>query len=241
MSWYDPQPKDAPVRLPRREPIRVVPSYIGEENQILNLLMYRGAGDVARDYSGQDYDGEINGAKWDDEKSASWTLYFDGSDDWVDCGSDVTDDLTAFTMIYWIMAESWTGDSNAANRGEYQVYHRFWNTNAGNRGLWIGDGSAWDVNVTDTVEPSLGTWYMCTLRWDGATFELLYNDADLQLSVDTTISSTGSNTYVFALAHSTEYGEWLHGRESNVLLYTDALSDAKISSVYEHTKPLFAK
>jgi len=80
VSWFSPQPKVAPVSLPRRMPKRIVPSYIGEANQVLNLLMHRGSGDVARDYSGEGNHGTIHGAEWIDEYSALWVLDFVSAD-----------------------------------------------------------------------------------------------------------------------------------------------------------------
>jgi len=240
IAIYNPSPVDTPIVYPRTIPKVVVPSYIGEPNQILNLLVHEGAGDIVKDYSGKGYHGKINGAKWTDKYSASWALDFDGDDDWLDCGPDVTDNLTSFTLIYWIMADSWTGGYNAGCRTEYQIYHRFWSTSAGDRGIWIGDGSDWVDSVTDTTEPSFGTWYMCTFRWDGSTMELLYNNANLQLSVDTTITSTGSNSHVLGFASHPDTGtEYLDGREANILLYTTALSDDEIKAHYDALKPLF--
>jgi len=201
--------------------------------------MWQNGGTTAYDESKSGNDGTINGATWTWLTNFSKpALDFDGTDDWVDCGASVTDGLTAFTMIYWVVADSWTVNYNTCVRAENQIYHRFWSTSQGNRGIWIGDGSAWDVSTTDATAPTQGTWYMCTLRWDGSTFELLYDDAVSQLSVSSTISSTGSNTNVLGLANNpAQANEYLDGRMTNVLLYTRALSDAEIVTIYNKTKP----
>jgi len=240
LSWYSPKPRQLPKRLPRRRPIKAVPSGLGDKGIVGNWLFYNlKGGDHLHDFSPYDNHGTINGAKWKDERYG-WALDFDGADDYVDCGASVMDNLSAFTLIYWIKADSWTGDFNAALRAENQVYHRFWSTTNGNRGIWIGNGSSWDVYTTDTTEPSLGKWYMCTLRWDGSTFELLYDDAVPQLSVDTSITSTGSNTNSLILACNPVSGsEYLDGRMTLVRLYSRSLSDAKISTIYNRTKGIF--
>jgi len=98
-SWYEPQPVNAPLRHPRRFPKRVVPSYIGEPEQVLNLLVYKGAGGVVKDYSGQGNRGEIHGAKWTDEYSPSWALNFDGENDYVDVTG--IKEMTEITVLGW--------------------------------------------------------------------------------------------------------------------------------------------
>jgi len=110
MRVYNPVPPDAPVRYPRRIPKRAVPSYIGKADQVLNLLMYKGAGNVARDYSGEKNHGDINGPTWTDEHLASWGLEFDGVDDYVEVSNDPTlDGMDQISIIAWINLNTTSG------------------------------------------------------------------------------------------------------------------------------------
>ncbi|OYT63833.1 hypothetical protein B6U67_01825, partial [Methanosarcinales archaeon ex4484_138] len=65
------------------------------------------AGGVAHDSSGNGNDGTIYGAKWVGDG-----LYFDGTDDYVNCGSDSSLDITeAITVMAWIHPIGWGEDN----------------------------------------------------------------------------------------------------------------------------------
>jgi len=87
-NWYSPQPKQKPKRLPRRRPIKTVPSGLGDEGIVGNWLFYylRG-GDHLHDFSPYDNHGTLNGPVWKDGRYG-WALEFDGVDDYVDCGDN---------------------------------------------------------------------------------------------------------------------------------------------------------
>ena len=64
-------------------------------------LFDENSGDVAKDSSGNDNDGTINGATIVDGEFGT-ALEFDGVDDNVDCGNDASLDLTdAITVMAW--------------------------------------------------------------------------------------------------------------------------------------------
>ena len=80
------------TRLPQRLPMPAPQS-----GQVLAQHFPFPTGAIAKDYSGYGNDGTINGAVYTDGKMSS-SLFFDGSNDYVDCGNDssliVTGDIT---------------------------------------------------------------------------------------------------------------------------------------------------
>jgi len=80
MSWYNPKPPDLPLRLPRQYPRKVIPSCIGKNGLVLDMLFHHGTGDIVKDYSPYGNHGTIHGARWIDGWWG-WALEFDGVDD----------------------------------------------------------------------------------------------------------------------------------------------------------------
>jgi len=76
LSWYEPPPFDPPIRYPSIIPDVVIPSFIGDRGQLLNLLFYEGYGDRVVDHSGNGFHGEIYFAEWSDEDLAGWSVRF---------------------------------------------------------------------------------------------------------------------------------------------------------------------
>jgi len=99
LSWFNPPPFDAPIRYPRQIPKAVVPSFIGEAGQVLNLLMHEGAGNVVKDYSGFNRHGRIYDAVWVDGKWG-WCLSFNGTSAYVALPSPILS--PPWTILAWI-------------------------------------------------------------------------------------------------------------------------------------------
>jgi hypothetical protein len=83
LSWFNPPPFDAPLKYPRQIPKGVADSFIGEPRQVLNLLCYDGAGDVAKDFSPYGNHGRFYNAAWVDG-AFGWALDFNGVDSYVE-------------------------------------------------------------------------------------------------------------------------------------------------------------
>jgi len=107
MSWLNPIPPDMPLRIPRRYPKNVVPSFIGESGQVLNLLIHHGAGGVVRDYSPYGNHGTIYGARWVDCEWG-WALYFNGESAYVEVpdSPSLRVGSSDFTLIALIKVQS---------------------------------------------------------------------------------------------------------------------------------------
>lgn len=105
ISWYKPQPRQKPIRLPRRQPIKVVPSGIGDQDIVGNWLMYYlKGGDHLHDFSPEDNHGTLkNDTAWVDG-SYGWALDFDGSGNYVNVESNTSLNVEtgSFTIGAWV-------------------------------------------------------------------------------------------------------------------------------------------
>jgi len=219
----------APRRLPRRVPKRVVPSYIGEADLLVDLLMHKGAGDVVRDYSGEENHGDIHGAEWTDKKAATWGLDFNGSTDWVDLPDvGVTGDQTMFLWAVTDVADG-TYDKPAGHDGM-----KIYNTNA----------DRWEVRFTDGATtwasgPSVTTGEIVSLaaKFDeSAGTGYIYVNGTREDSTSISSVTTGN----FELCYDTGAdGQYFDGRVFWFLYFSRLLSDAEISNLHNKTKILF--
>jgi len=235
MSWRKPQPVNAPLRQPREVPKAVVPSYIGESEQILNLLMCKGAGGVVKDYSGQGNHGEISGAKWTDEYSPSWVLEFDGVDDYVDL-SRIQDTGGTFSVSAWAKHDSPSdGDDDTIFISWYYDSIQF--RDDGNGNLLVGfNTGAWDYFLS-SQSINADTWYHYVVTYDGTDVKL-YIDGSLDSLATKDLQSVGSDSHAIGYdeANDTRYFD---GTIGEVRMYDRALSESEIKAIYQATKPLY--
>jgi len=239
VSIYNPIPPVAWVKYPKRTPKRVVPSYMRENGQVLNLLMRVGAGDKLFDFSGEENHGVIYGAKWTDEHSKSWGLSFDGADDYVNIpGSgtgvlDITDDT--ITLIAWVRLESTDGEEivgkdDGTPSAQYKLSAETdWRFRANVGGTWQGPTGG---------SPETGTWYCVAGTYNGSQM-VLYVDASVidTVSVSGNLNHIDNNVMIGAREGGTAM--FLNGVVGWVMILARAFSESEVKSFYGDTKPLF--
>jgi len=83
MSYYHPEPRRNQKRLPKRIPMRGIPSGLKDRGIVANYLFYYlKGGNHLHDFSGKGNHATIHGALWKDGWYG-WALEFDGTDDTV--------------------------------------------------------------------------------------------------------------------------------------------------------------
>ena len=70
-----------------------------EAGCVLYLPGYPAQGSILQDFSGQGNNGTITGATWERLPSGLWVQYFDGTDDYVNCGAVIA--LGECTFKFW--------------------------------------------------------------------------------------------------------------------------------------------
>lgn len=156
---------------------------------------------------------------------------FDGTDD-----SGVIPEFSFsgnFTAIGWVnIANLSNADQGAIFAGDKNssggsMPWAVWYENANNT-FEIYDGSSTSLGST-TV--STDTWYMVTIRFDGTDMDLSVNDSFAETTItNTSVSSSGKEDTIGARATSSDS---INGRVCEVLLYTAALSNSTLQSIYD--------
>jgi len=219
VSFYSPQPKRSPKRLPRRRPIKAIPSGLEDKGIVGNWLMYYlKGGDHLHDFSPENNHGTINGAKWVSTRRG-WALKLDGESDYVQVSDDPSLDITEeITMSAWIKLGGSTGAVQSALRKE-NAYIVGWipdtydeiRTYISIGGSWYNAG--WAVDLSQFV----GEWHHITGTFDGSTIRLYW---DSEEKVTTDVSGTiDTNANDLFLGSNSGTGEYFNGSISEVRIY----------------------
>jgi len=212
--------------------------HVDEPGQVLCLLMCEGGGSLAKDYSGLSNHGEIHGPKWTDEptESESWTLDFDGDDDYVRTPPFHPQEWGEFTVMGWMCRR--TNDT--------------WDLLSGleNRAWWLGGRTGYNDFAFVTTDDAgnsdfyyvsgfdLGEWIHAAYVYDGS-YKKMYKNGKLldSKSYSVTLASVTEKSAIGANYDGTDY--FFDGFIDWVMIYDHALPEGKIRTIYEDTKPLY--
>jgi hypothetical protein len=239
LSWFNPPPFDAPIRYPRQVPKAVVPSFIGEAGQVLNLLCHHGSGDVVRDYSSYGNHGRIYGAQWIDGMYG-WALYFNGTSAYVQVPDSPGLRLTGGGTI-----EVWVDLATLAQPYDYPgvlfkwdwvngwklTYSRPSNTFALER---RNAGTAENINTAKNNYVA-GQFYQIIFVDDPVANRLtsyINGVLDNQISRTMSIGSYTGSLYL-------SYGDYLNGLEALIRIYSRPFSAEEARYHFESTRSIF--
>jgi len=241
MNWYSPKPRQKPKRLPRRKPIKVVPSGIGDKGLVGNwLFYYLKGGDHLHDFSPYGNHGTINGAKWIDGRYG-WALDFNASEsDYVEIPSSAGDDLnpSRVTVSMWVYIDSSGQNAGLLTKGQnsktsysYRIF--VWNTFRFQILDEEGDGAV--------VEDSeiIGSWTHLVLSYNGSELKGYVNGDSVGTASPATPSNLRDETEDVYIGryHSSDYT--VDGKIEEVRIYDRALSAQEIQAIYNRTKGIF--
>jgi len=240
LSWYSPKPRQKPKRLPRRRPIKTIPSGIGDKGIVGNWLMYYlKGGDHLHDFSPGDNHGEIIGAKWISTKRG-WALDLDGVDDHTSVPyADSLNLSNELTVTAWVNRGTDTyGGIFEKSIGESTntQYLLFIENNRGSMRV-VKDGTSYTV-LTDTNLPENGFVYLVG-RYDGSELSIWRNGEKQTdtTSVSAPIDSGVGKSWIGALFTGGFY--YLNGVIALVRVYNIAKSASWIKRRFERTKGIF--
>jgi hypothetical protein len=184
-------------------------------------------------------------------------LEFDGSDDYVDCGS--IGSMTAFTVELWINPDAVQDyqnpiDCNYSYNGTTGNIGPRLELRTGASPNWIisgdtGNNNAYYYIVARSGAPSTGTWYHAVLTYDGSgntSGVKSYWDGSLVTSGLTNVN-TPSAVWVntmnnVELGHGFHLGSSRHfnGKIGSAKIYTQELTAAEVLENYNSTKSRFS-
>jgi len=248
--WYNPQPKQRPKRLPRRYPLKTIPSGLGDKNIVGNwLFYYLKGGDHLHDFSPYKNHGDIKGAKWVDGRYG-WALDFDGVDDIVDMGQPSV--LTSSGLGDSLTLTCWIKSTQAATASKSYVGMREEDSNdiygfVEDRGAILPyfyiDATGGDVKAYLSSHFILdGNWHLLTGVYNGSDV-LFYVDGELKAS-ETTSGELDSVTDAHFTVGSRYHADGdptqnYAGKIDEVRIYNRALSSSEIQAYYNRTKGVF--
>jgi len=240
LSWYSPQPRQLPKRLPRRRPIKAIPSGIGDKGIVGNwLFYYLKGGDHLHDFSPYKNHGTINGAKWVDGRYG-WALDFSGGDYYVEAPDAPSLDFSgSFSMVYWAKFNNVSTEQWLVSKGGGYSRKGFFSTIGTSTGvLRFGMGNGTDEVRADNSGFTTGTWYFIVMTYDGNTMRV-YKNGDL-------LPNTNTNTYDYVNDYPVRMGLCdkgnalpLNGRLTYVSIYNERKSVSWIKRRFERTRGIF--
>jgi len=184
-----------------------------------------GKGDVAKDYSENGRDGDIQGASWEDGKFGQALSFDKGNTVVVPLGKGIVRDKVS--VILWLQFLDLTGQQNYfsiwdSSDNRYVPYK----TNGHELHFWSNN---WDIGSTFIVEKK--TWYHVANVYDGKTVSI-YVDGELKVSQPGGFSLTDTQqTSWFA----TDKGGWLSScMEDEIGIFTTDLTADDVKNIMEH-------
>jgi len=185
-------------------------------------------------------DGVVHGAKWKENG-----FYFDGNNDYVNCGNGESFGITdAITIEAWIKADNWTNPNNAPivdkwYDGSSRAYS-FWAMPDGELRAEIANADGSDAQLSETTtlfDMATGTWYHVAVAWDKIIGNLkFYKNGKLLETLGSGGTST-MNTNNQPLQIGTDYNgdDNFKGIIAEVRIYNRALSEEEIKILYNLT------
>ena len=188
-----------------------------------------GSGTGTADGSGRGNGGTVSGATWTTGKFGSG-LNFDGVNDWVTIADSASLDLTtAMTLEAWVLpavSSNWRTAVFKEQTGDvaYSLYSSI-NTNVPRSEAVIG-GAARSVNGTAAL--TSGVWSHLSATYDGSTYRLFVNGAQVASTAATGNIAVSSGA--LRIGGNNVWGEWFSGRIDEVRVYNRALTQAELQT-----------
>jgi len=200
-----------------------------------------GSGTTAYDSSGNNYDGTVSGAIWDNGKFNK-ALNFDGTDDRVDCGDiDALDSVTAISITAWVYRHGngvgdWNGIVNKrySSGSPYNVWSLDFYSNTHQPEMCISSSAGQDCATSPENIP-LNEWVFIVGTFDNSEIKL-YVDGIEKASLSKTGPSLSSEhpVTIGAIWTTTEWYHFFDGLIDEVNIFNKALTTEEISDLYNN-------
>ena len=196
----------------------------------------------AKDVSGNDHDGAIEGANCQVDGVKGLGCEFDGMNDYIKASgfSDLGTSNQPYTLEGWIMAKPTETDGNiihmsGASDGRNWCLSPVVLDGGKVRGhSWTGGSPGSPVSVYSTTPITSGAWYHFANTWDPANGLRIYiNGASEGTTPMTIYSASGVSNYIwFGFTPTACSGDegWFNGFIDEVVIYNRALSPEEIKA-----------
>ncbi len=195
-----------------------------------------GKGTISKDASNTGNDGTIYGAKWVAGKVNS-ALYFDGTDDYVDCGNDASLKLTGdFTVEIWVKLDKISMGRNVCiidyiYTDGYSLFKNHRNKLKAYRGYKMQKGGVETGAICGVKYLLADTWYhIAYVVNTSVSTGYIYINGELDNSgtLDNKPGFTKGNLFIGKRGD----GYWFNGIIDEIRIYNRPLSDTEICDNY---------
>jgi len=191
-----------------------------------------GTGTTATDSSTNGNHGTITGASWTNDGKVCKALDFDGSDDYVDCGSDTSLDITdTITVAAWVKLNNGGSDiwyDTVRRQTGYEI-----SIQRGSSGIIeiaLNDGSWHWYDSVSTINLD-GTWYHIAFTWEKSTGKVrIYINGNLDVERNGITNSLQSTGKLWIGGAGTAWSTY--GIIDEVKIYNRALTADEIFHIY---------
>ena len=200
-----------------------------------------GSGSVATDSVGG-ADGTVNGASWTSDAVQGGGLSFDGSNDHVECGSNLLDTSSSYSVAAWVKLDSHANGWQTAVCQEGSTVSPFYLQYSNDVNRFTLNVKASDANGSHSVKvrqssrPDAGRWYHLVGVHDAHKGEVrLYVDGERESRKNFTgaWNSTGTLAIGRGFFGGSPADHW-GGDIDHVQVFDQALTDAEARYVAEH-------
>jgi len=191
------------------------------------------------------FNGEFLATNKATELFENYALDFDGSNDYIDCGTNSSLDITGnITLSGWINRDDNLNSSNIIakwNSGPTDTAYILRVTSSGGAAsnsqieMLIRNDSGTVVTAIENVgEVSINKWVHVLGTYDGSNIRVYYNGVELGSGTSQTGNIETSSASLKIGSRGTEYTE---GKLSNISIYNSALSAEQVTTLYNNGKP----
>jgi hypothetical protein len=201
-----------------------------------------GSGTVAKDSSGHNNNGTLNGGpQWVSGYSGG-ALKLDGTDDYVDCGNDPSLDLTAWTITFWLNVTQ-NKDYNAfvvkgLDAAENYEVLGFANGSM-HMPITFDSGTRTFVNTPAGIIVA-GEWAHFAYSYSSTTGRRFYKDGNSVYS-DAPAGTPKASTEVLTIGNERPMTRFTNGIMDDVRIYNRVLTAGQVKAVSTGGVPVYGK
>ena len=206
-------------------------------------LLNEATGDKVFDVSGHSNAGTLSGNTcWKGGKFGP-ALDFDGSGDYVDCGTDSSLDFTSenFTISFWVNHDTTSVKQHYFSRGKLST-NGYYLENHGDGNIYFVTNQSGNFQLT--YGPSgiaAGSWCHIVIVRDEVKGKIYVNAGEINYSAQPTIVDPASSGYSAKIAAEYDGTDTLNGLIDHVRIYNRALSAAEIAWLYREPFCMFER
>jgi len=206
---------------------------------------YPGTGTTWRDLSGNNNNGTLTNGPTFSGIGKQASIVFDGTDDYVDCGTSIRSVLhgnAGITFEGWYNLANITTDDGLFTIRASGDGNWFWNIRPGGADFWVGYSTSTATNVVSITNPFTGrlnTWtHIATSFTSGSLVTYLNGAAVNTTSIGGTVNITAGAT--FAVGSYTTPGTYsMQGNVGSFKTYSRNLSATEVLQNYNATRGRF--